>query len=125
MNRLSECTYKINSIHNSRKRVVVHFDRLKKCAGDMRLQSKICSSELSSADSDTPNHHPAEGMEIVKDMDDPGAGEHVNEVQPVDMPAGGKQDNYSIMKYRCIMKNRPPPPPLKFKGLIFLKERVV
>ena len=89
------------SIHNSRKRVVVHFDRLKKCAGDMRLQSEKCLSEPSTADSDTPpapNHHPAEGMEIVEDMDDPGPGEHLQEMQPVDVPAGTKRNNYSIMK---------------------------
>ena len=65
--------------------MVVHFDRLKKCAGDIRLQSKICPSELSTADSDTPpapNHHAAEGMEIVEDMDDPGPGQHLHGMQP-------------------------------------------
>ena len=91
MKRLCESTYRIKSIHNSRKRVVVHFDKFKKCAGDMRLQSEKCPSEPSTADSDTPpapNHHPAERMEIVEDMDDPGPGEHLQEMQPVDMPAG-------------------------------------
>ena len=103
--RHSESTYRIKSVHNSRKRVAVHFDRLKKCAGGMRLQSGTCPSEPSAADSDTPpapNHHPADGMEVVEDMDDPRPGEHLHERQPADMPAD------DLRKYRNIMKTMHP-----------------
>ena len=98
MKRLCESTYRIKSIH---KRLVVHFDRLIKCAGVMRLQSEKCPSEPSTADSDTPpapNHHPAERMEIVKDMDDPGPGEHLQEISQWTCQQGTKRNNYSIMK---------------------------
>ena len=96
--------------------MVVHFDRLNKSAGDMRLQSEKCPSEPSTADSDTPpapNHHPAERMEIVKDMDDPGPGEHLQEMQPVHMPAGNQAEqllNHEVhAPQRYPLRARKPP----------------
>ena len=88
MKRLSESTYRIKSIHNSRKRVVVHFDRLKKCAGDMRLQSKYAL--LSHLLLTVIPHQPQTTIQQRKEMDDPGPGEHLHEMQPVDMPAGNQ-----------------------------------
>ena len=103
MKRLSESTYKIKSIHNSRKRVVVHFDRLKKCAGDMRLQSEKCPSEPSTADSDTPpapNHHSAERMENSKTWMTMGLVNIYRRCSQWACQLETKQDNYSIMK--CV-----------------------
>ena len=85
--------------------------------------------ESSTAGSNTPpapNHHPAERMEIVKDMDDPGPGEHLQEMQPVDMPAGDQAKQ--LLNHEVHAPERYPLRVRSYvinKGLIFLKERVV
>ena len=59
MKQLSEATYRIQHIHNKAKRVVVHFDRLKRCHPQTRLNTRNLESETVAQQEETVNQ-PAE-----------------------------------------------------------------
>jgi len=72
--RLSDATYRIQLLSNPRKRVVVHFDRLKQFKGRINETDNvpgepIQSSESRNNDSSQPTSNIGEGLELLEDYD--------------------------------------------------------
>ncbi len=59
--RLSDVTYRIRNVYRNSMEQVVHFDRLKPCPVDVRLES----NSPQSTDSQTSQHHFGENVELT------------------------------------------------------------
>ena len=73
MKRLSDVTYRVQHTSNRAKRVVVHFDRLKKCHPNTRLQEESTRTSPSVTDlPPSPNTHKSPfgtTLQIIEDSD--------------------------------------------------------
>ena len=69
VSRLSEAVYRIQCVHTRRKRLVVHFDRLKPCLPNTRFQSRPSRRSVGASHTVTPPVGTA--LELVDDPDVP------------------------------------------------------
>ena len=82
--KLSDCNYRIEKLQGRRDRKVVHFDRLKLCPKNMRLDNQPTQTELphTSQDLQQPERHPVgHDLEIV-DYDDDENGTAITNTAP-------------------------------------------
>ena len=67
--KLSDVTYRIQNVRAHRKRIVVHFDRLKRCPPNMRMPDKV-RSESAQQNKQHSSQDPGTNLQLVE-VDDP------------------------------------------------------
>ena len=114
--RLSEVTYRIQHVKNRAKRLVVHFDRLKKCDPNVRLNEQFDNNQHlannHTANSEqqqlSANNEFGTHLEVIEDIDSTD-NQYPDQQHPPPQAQVQIQSPQSLVPRRCSTRNRHPP----------------